>query len=230
MPTLTPDQGLSLPDGPDVAYNPTAFQNFVAGVEQRLVRLYADAATRTLNRAVVAENELSGLGTENRIEVYDGSNDISLYTRALYTSVRKAAAQVLTASSTVLQNVTSLVSPLSGGSGSIYRWRSTIYYDASTTADIKFAYTIPAGATMRWSLNAIGTGGTNPTLVTVTASGTATAAGGLGVGTVTPAYLEGEVTLAGTTGNLQLQSAQNTGDASVTTIFERSFMEVWRMS
>lgn len=229
MPTVTTDQGLSLPVDADVADNPVAFANFVAGVEPRLVRLYTDEADRTTRQLVVAENEVSGLGTENRVEVYNGANNISLHTRAQYLTTRVAADQILTASSTVLQNVTSMVATFPATvSGAIYSWRGYVFYDATTTADIKFAWTIPTGATMRWGINALGPGGTNPIYTTISGSGTAISCGALGVATVLYALFSGEMTMAANAGDLQLQAAQNTSDASVTTIFTRSFMEVWR--
>lgn len=228
MPLVTPDQGLSLPIDPDTADNPVAFNNFVAGVEPRLVRLYTNEADRTTRQLSVAENELSGLATENRVEVYDGTRNVSLHTRAVFLTTRVAADQILTASNTTLQNVTSMVVTLPATSGAIFRWRSVIFYDASTTADIKFAYTIPAAVTMRWGLNALSAGGTNPGYATATASASALAAGGLGVATVNYAIIDGELTMGATGGALQLQAAQNTSDASVTTIFARSYMEIWR--
>lgn len=228
MPAVTPDQGLSLPIDADVADNPVAFNNFVAAVEPRLVRLYTDTADRAARQLVVAENELSGLATENRVEVYNGAANVSLHTRAVHTTTRIAVDQVLTASSTVLQNVTSMLATLPGTTGAVFAWRGHVFYDATTTADIKFAFTIPAGATMRWGMSALGPGGTNPIYTSITGSGTAIAAGALGIGSVLWAPFSGEVTMAATAGNLQLWAAQNTADASVTTVFARSFMEVWR--
>lgn len=228
MPTITPDQGLSLPAGPDAASNMVAFANFAAGVEQRLVRLYANDAARTANRATVAENEVSALGTENRLDVYDGVRDVSLYTRSVYSRIRLALAQGLTPSSTVLQNVTSMTVPLPATAGTIFRWRSVIYYDASAAADFKFAYTAPAGTTMRWSIHALNTAATGSVYATATASGTSVTIGANGVGTVLPAYLEGDITMGGTAGNLQLQAAQNVADATAVNVFERSVMEVWQ--
>lgn len=228
MPAVTPDQGLSLPIGADAADNPVAFTNFVAAVEPRLTRLYTDTADRTARQLVVAENELSGLATENRVEVYNGTANISLHTRAVHTTTRVAADQILTPSNTTLQNVTNMVATLPGTAGAIFQFEARVFYDASTAADIKFAFTIPAAATMRWGVSANGTAGTNPTYGTATASATAIPVGGLGVATVLLAVIYGEVTMGATGGNLQLQAAQNTSDASVTTIFTRSFMEVWR--
>jgi|SRR5688572_19715166 len=228
MPAVTPDQGLSLPIGADAADNPVAFTNFVAGVEPRVVREYTDEADRTARMLVLAENDISTLATENRAEIYNGTAHISLRTRGQHTTTRIAADQILTASSTVLQNVTGMVATLPATAGAIFRWSAVLFYDATTAADIKFAYTIPAGATMRWGMTALGPGGTNPIYTSITGSGTAISIGALGIGTVLMALAEGEVTMGGTGGNLQLQAAQNTADPSVTTVFARGFMEVWR--
>ena len=229
MPTVTTDQGLSLPVDADVADNPVAFANFVAGVEPRLVRLYTSEADRTTRQLVVAENEQSGLADVNRIEVYNGSTNISLHTRAVHTTTRIVTPQTLTPSSTTLQNVTSMLATLPGVAGAMFQFRCRIFYDTSTTADIKFAFTIPAGATMLWGLNSLGVGGTNPSpYATTSTSAGALPAGGLGVGTTLYAIIEGEVTMGATPGNLQMQAAQNTVDASNTTLANRSFMEVWR--
>lgn len=234
MPTVTPDQGLSLPIGPDVADNPAAFINFVAGVEPRLVRLYTDAADRTARQLVVAENELSALGTENRVEIYNGTDNISLYERSLFSHVRTTAVQNLTISSTVLQNVTNMVVAVPGTAGAVFQWRCKVFYASATAADIKFAYTIPAGATMRWGImglattTAAGSGDVNCDSTAV--SGTALPLGGAGVGTILWCRMEGGLIMGATGGNLQLQSAQNTSDATQTTIQAFSDLEIWRVA
>ncbi len=228
MPIVTPDQGLSLPIGADVADNPAAFNNFVAGIEPRLMRLYTSEADRTARQLVVAENELSGLAAENRVEVHNGATNISLHTRAVYLSTRVAADQILTASNTTPQNVTNMAAALPAIVGAIFRWRAHIFYEATTVADIKFDWTIPAGATMRWGLNCLAAAGVNPQYQTLSGSGTTMSAGALGIGTVLMALVEGEVTMAAAAGNLQLQAAQNTSDPSVTTVYARTGMEVWR--
>lgn len=234
MPGATTDQALSLPIGADAANNPTAFGNFVAGVEPRLVRLYTDTADRTAKMLVVAENELSGLGTENRIEVYDGTNHVSLFPRTHLAYSRVTADQLLTISNTVLQNVTNMVVTLPPN-GSIMAWRAVIIYDSSTTADLKVAFTIPAGTTMKWGFvgalatGAAGSSGDGLWGVT-TGSGSALAIGGAGVGSPLIAVLEGELTVGATPGNLQMQAAQNTSDATQTTIQIRSRIQAWRSS
>ena len=212
-----------------MANNPAAFNNFVAGVEPRLNRLYTDTADRVARQLVVAENEVSMLGTENRAEIYDGTNNISLHTRGLYASLRKGSVQILTPSSTVLQNVTDL--SVAVAINAIYIVRGVLYFDASTVADVKFAFTWPAGAGMRWGL-------VGPALVTAgdavfntsAGSGTALSVGGAGVGTVLMAVLEGDLVTAGTAGTLQLQAAQNTSEATNVSVHSRSRLDVWRVA
>lgn len=234
MPTNTADQGLSLPIDADVADNPTALANFVAGVEPRLVRLYTNEADRTARQLVVAENEISGLATENRVEVYDGASNISLYERSLWAHTRTTAVQNLTISSVVLQNVTNMSAPLPGVTGAVFSWRSRVFYASSTAADIKFAYIVPAGTTMRWGImglattTAAGSGDVNCDSTNV--SGTSLPVGGAGVGTITWARLEGTIIMGATAGNLLLQAAQQNVDATQTTIQPFSDMEVWRVA
>ena len=229
MPTDTPDQQITLPTDPDSADNPQAFLNFVADVEQRLVRLYTNEADRTARRASVAENELSALADVDRVEVWNGSTDISLYRRSLYAYLVKASNQLLTSNSTVLQDVTNLVVALPATG--VFSFRGIIYYEATAVADIKFAFTIPAAATMRWSGFGVTTSGTtfgDCVFNTVTVSDAALAFGGAGVGTVMACQIEGEVTTTGTAGNLQFRSAQNTAEVSTINIIARSRLEVWR--
>lgn len=229
MPVNTADQQITLPIGADAADNPLAFTNFVADVEQRLVRLYTNEADRTARRASVAENELSALADVDRVEVYTGAADVSLYRRSLYAFLVKSASQILTQNNTTLQNVTDLVVavPTAGS----FSFRGVIYYDSSTTADIKFGFTFPAGGTLRWNgLGMVTTGTTtgDANFATVTGSGSAIAYGGAGVATVLACQIEGEYVAGGTAGNLQFQAAQNTGELTNSTINIRSRLEVWR--
>lgn len=229
MPANTPDQGLTRPLGPDVADNPVAFTNFIAGVENRLALRYTDEADRTARHPVAIEGEISHLGTENREEIYDGTSWVSLHPRSLFTYTRKASGQVLTPSSTALQSVTSLVSTLP--TVGTFGFAAVVFYDSSTTADMKFAFLVPAGITMRWGLQAAASGGGGTgdgVFLTATASDAAVACGGAGVGTVLYAKIEGEIIMGGTGGNLQLRAAQNTSDPTNSTIQPHSRMWVWR--
>lgn len=232
MPGATTDQALSLPIGGDSANNPTAFGNFVAGVEPRLVRLYTNEADRTAKMLVVAENEVSGLAAEDRVEVYNGAAHISLYTRALYAMLRKTSDQNVGPSNTTLQNITGLVTALPGTAGAVFPFRLSLFYDTATAADLKVAFTIPAAATIKWGAIAIATGAASSSFDGIfgvtTGSGSSLAIGGIGVGSPVNAILQGEVVMGVTAGNLQFQAAQQTSDATASTVQTGSRLEVWR--
>lgn len=230
MPTDTTDQQITLPVGADAANNPTAFTNFVADVEQRLVRLYTSEADRTARRATVAENEVSALADVDRIEVYTGTTDISLYNRSLYAQPRVTANQTLTQNSTALQNVTELVAavPTAGTFGI----RGIIFYSSTTVADIKFAFLLPAGGAIQWNGLGVVIGGTGTgdgTFSVSTASDSSISYGGNGAGTQQACYIVGTYVAGGTAGNLQFRAAQNTGELTNTVIHAQSRLEIWRI-
>lgn len=231
MPTDTPDQQITMPVDADGADNPVAFVNGVADIEPRLVRLYTNEADRTARMLTLLENNISGLATENRLDAYDGANHISLYTRSMFSLVRNSASQTLTPSSTALQNVTGLVVavPAAGNFG----FRSTVWYSSATAADIKFAYTIPAGGSILWNGMGVITGGTGTgdfTATTANASDASISYGGNGVGVALCCQIEGVYVAGGTAGNLQFRAAQNAADATNTVIHTNSRLEVFRIA
>lgn len=216
MTTLDPDQGITLQVGGDPANYPSAQNSQFSGVLSRLNLRYASEAARTANHPVSAENEQSSLIAEDRVDIYDGANWVSLFHRSNF-SVTRALNQTLTASSTVLQNVTGITVALP--TAGRFHWRALVWASSPTTGDIKYAYTIPAGATMRWSVMGLeAAAGSTFTASSATASAAALAIGCLGAGTVTVTQIDGEITMGGTAGNLVLQSAQNTADPGVTNI------------
>lgn len=233
MSTNTPDQQITIPVGGDAANNPLAFTDMIADVETRLVSRYTSEADRTARRPVPVEGELSYLADVNRNEVFNGSVYVSQYTPSLFTAVNRSADAAAIVSSTVLVNDTTLVSALP--TAGTFHWESIIFYDSSIVADFKVAYTVPAGALMRWAgqgpSTAIAAGSVGDgQFGSANASGSALAYGGGGVGTVLMLILKGSVTMGGTAGNLQTQYAQNTSDATSTTVRARSRLEVWRVS
>lgn len=231
MPVNTTDQQITLPIGADAADNPVAFVNQTLDIESRLALRYTDEVDRTTRHPSSIEGEVSHLADVDRYDIYDGANWISLFTRSFHTFARKSASQALTLSNTSLQNVTGLVSSLPATG--VFGFTGTVFYDTSATADLKLAFTIPAGATMEWGLMGAATAGGGSgdgTFLTATASAAAIPVGGAGVGTGLWAQIEGEVNTTGTAGNLQLQAAQNTSDATQSTIHARSRLRVWRIS
>jgi hypothetical protein len=233
MPTNTPDQQITIPVGPDGANNPQAFIDQIADVETRLVLKYTNVADRTARHTAPIEGDLTGLATENRYDVYDGANYVSLEARNYHFYVRR------TTDGTPVNNSVALVSdPVLVGSlttGGTYQWEAGIFYDSGTTGDIKFAFTTPtfAAGNMRWvgmglATTAATTEG-DVRIATTNASGTASQFGGIGVGTVIFARIEGFIT-ATSTANLQLQMAQNALEAVNTTIRTGSYLRAWRVA
>lgn len=231
MSTNTPDQQITLPSGTDLANNPLAFTDMIADVETRLVLKYTTEADRAARHTAPVENDLTTLSTENRFEPWDGANYISLFSRSNHTLVRR------TTDGTPVNNSVALVSDpvLVAGiaTGATYQWESTILYDSSTVADIKFTYTTPTFSFMRWSLVGLATTATtaegDARYATVNASGTTAQVGGIGVGTIISAKIEGSITTTAA-GNLQFQMAQQNLDATNTTVRTGSYLRVWRTS
>jgi hypothetical protein len=235
MPTNTPDQQITYPADADAADNPVAFNQFVGDVEPRLVREYTTEADRAARMLALSANEISSLSAPSvgipRVEVYDGASHVSLFTRSLYYVNRKTADQNVGPSNTVLQNLTNLAVPLPGTAGAIFQFQAVVFYNSNTTADIKFAFTIPAGATMRWGIHALatGAGGISGDMVagSISVSGNTVAVGGAAADAMATFF--GEVTMGATAGDLQMQAAQQTSDASATNVMTRSRIHAWRV-
>lgn len=235
MSTNTPDQQITIPVGTDPADNPQAFVDMIADVEPRLVLKYTNVADRTARHLVPTEGDLTGLAAENRYDVYSGVAYVSLESRAYHFYVRRTVDG--TAGTGLVNNSTALVNdPLLVGAidaNATYQWEATIFYDSSTTADIKFAFTTPTFTTMRWSIVGLATtAATNEgdvRIQTAAASGSSIQVGGIGVGTIITAKIEGFIATTAA-GNLQLQFAQQAADPTNTTIRQGSYMRAWRVS
>lgn len=233
MPTDTSDQQITLPVGADSADNPVAFVNTTADVEPRLVRTYVNEADRTARMTSLAENNLSGLAAENRVEVWSGTTQLSLHTRSLWADLFRTADAAAINNSAVLVSDAVLVTalPVAGR----FHWILTLFYDGSAAGDFKVAHTIPAGATMRWGgigpATTISGGVGSGQFSTATASGTSIAYGASGVGTANTMMLtiHGTVVMGGTAGNLQVQYAQQAADPTNLIVREHSRMQVWRV-
>jgi hypothetical protein len=230
MPTNTPDQQLTRPVGPDGANNPLAFTDFIADVETRLVLKYTNLADRTARHTAPVVGDRTDLATEARADVYNGTAYISAAARGLY------AQRMRTTNAAPINNSTTLVSdavltvPLD--ELGTYSFWGRIYYDSSSIADIKVAFTFPAVAAngAKWGLQGRDSGtATNFSATVATASGTALAAGGVGVGTNTFLEFNGFINITAT-GNLVTQYAQNALDATNTTVQFGSYLDVMKRS
>jgi hypothetical protein len=109
------------------------------------------------------------------------------------------------------------------------QFRAVIIYDGDSTADIKFAFTIPSGASIKWGPSSgvkYGTGGTVEAQELVAAGGSAIEFGATAAGRA--AELVGEVICGATAGELQLQWAQVTPDANDTRVLGQSTLSATR--
>jgi hypothetical protein len=140
------------------------------------------------------------------------------FNMTMHTIARKSADQIVN-NSTTLVNDTHLFAPvLANEVWLIHAW---VLFDSGTTPDIKFAWTVPASATFSWGFPSSDAGTANwanlgsPVALATTAS---IAIVSLGAGTVQGVNMTGIAVIAGTAGNVQLQWAQNTLNASNTTV------------
>lgn len=119
-------------------------------------------------------------------------------------------------SNTTFSNVTGLSAAVAANQ--VYKVRGRLKITgANTTHDVKVQFTLPAGATIEWSLYAITTSQTaNPVSVDMSSNSGSIARGTIG-GTMT--YLiDGFITTGANAGTAQLQAAQNTSDAGTLSI------------
>lgn len=229
----TPNQGIPEQQGADPANLPSAQVSQDGVMENRLFQRFLSDADRVARHNVgLIEGEVWHLAAEDRNEQWNGTDPVSLYRRSLFSYARRITDAAAINNSVALVNDATLATALPAVTG-IFRWRDTIVYSSSQTADYKVAYTFPG--TAWWGGNGLATGATATTgdaqFAVTTVSGTAVAYGGANVGTRLILIVEGEVTLAGVGGTLQLQYAQNTLDVSNTIpAYAGSQREMWRVS
>jgi hypothetical protein len=165
------------------------------------------------------EGEIADLAAEDRADAYNGSAWISRAARGFY------ARKMRTTNAAAINNSTTLVADSTltvnlAEANRTFQFGGRIYYDGSAAGDFKLALIWPAGATLsKWGF----AGGapataTNFERTVAAASGTSIPTAALGVGTTTFVDYWGVITLAGTTGNLQAQYAQQAADPTNLTI------------
>jgi len=106
----------------------------------------------------------------------------------------------------------------------VYEGNLHVVYNSGTTPDLKWQFTKPSGATQTdWSF----LGYSTASALTYGTGGESATAGGLGGKTTADAYGLITTTNAGT---LRLQWAQNTANASNTTIYAGSYLRCLRVA
>lgn len=131
--------------------------------------------------------------------------------------------------STVLVNDNDLVLPVVA-SGS-YIVAAFINYEGGTqgSADFKFQFTVPASGTLKINPTYVDTSGNFHTGNNLVAATTLTA-GTNGAGVPRNLVIAGTFVNSVTAGNIQLQWAQNTGNATATIVHVGSSLALWRTS
>lgn len=125
--------------------------------------------------------------------------------------------------SAVFQNDEELLMSLAASAR--FRFFCRLLYNSGTTPDLKFQWTYPSGTTMLYTGLCTVAGAFNQFQFTEAAGGSID-----GVAANTAALLFGTITTSSTPGTLTLQWAQNTANASDTTLRAGSFLEVVRIS
>jgi hypothetical protein len=140
--------------------------------------------------------------------------------------VRKTADETVTASTT-LQDDDHLLLALAASS--TYTFSAYLIATSPTAADIKVAFTAPAGATINYGftaapqLGAAAAANNSHRFEHSAASGTGITAGGMDALKV-DIRIDGIVRTAGTAGNLRLQFAQGTSDVGNTVLYTDSYL------
>lgn len=133
-------------------------------------------------------------------------------------------------SSTTLQNDDQLALPVSANSK--YTIEGLIIYDGASAGDFKVAFTTPSGATINWTAGGpqSGIGVTSYNANVATSSGAALALACNGAGNSMGANPKGYLSVSSTSGNLQLQWAQQASSATATRVFLGSWLRLTRIS
>ncbi|KKN05572.1 hypothetical protein LCGC14_1086070 [marine sediment metagenome] len=129
-----------------------------------------------------------------------------------FAQVRKTATQGVT-NSTALVDCTQLLIALLANE--VWMFDACIFFEADTTPDIKFAFKVPAGATLLWGISETVDAATSnhPVYRARSVSDDAQSIHAPGLGTAVPAHLMGTVVNGATPGDLQLRFAQDVADA-----------------
>lgn len=142
--------------------------------------------------------------------------------------VKVTTNQTDASNNTTLFNITELVKAVA--SNKTYRFRLGIQYSASTVADAKMQVVGPAGSDIsQWFFRGFGAAAMAYS-DGAAAGGAVVGLGGNGVSTRTCFWADGFIAIGGTSGNIQIQWAKNTAEASTVTIYSGSFMELELMN
>lgn len=144
-------------------------------------------------------------------------------------AVIKGADQSVASNNTTLVNDNALFVPVVANG--TYFWVMLLDYEGNTqgSGDLKFQITLPTGATARYWMGNISTGGASTTSF-MGSQGASYSAGTGGAGNLRGLLAVGTAIIGGTPGNMQLQWCQNTSNATATIVHAQSALALWRVS
>jgi hypothetical protein len=142
-------------------------------------------------------------------------------------AVYKTVDQTVTSSTTLVNDNELFIAGLSASAE--YKMEAWISFLATSGADIKWGWSVPAGASMAYSSLHNEGGGTGfGSSADVKAETDVPMAAG-GSPTVTAILMKGKLTTAGSSGTLQFKWAQNTSSASATHVRVRCYIHLDRI-
>lgn len=145
--------------------------------------------------------------------------------------IRRKTSDETVTSSTTLQDDNDLTIPVAASE--VWVGRVVVFYDAVTAADISLSIDVPSGATLAFSVAGPGaTASGDPDVSRFRMRNTAGAfgLGGLGAGTIAVGTIEFYVANSTTPGNIKLQWAQASSNATGTVVKIGSHLTAHRMA
>lgn len=149
-------------------------------------------------------------------------------------SVKYQTADTIRNATTTYLDSTDLVLPVLANAA--YTFESCLFYDSSTTADVKIRVSLPASSAaliVPWASTAtVNTTGVNPInqQASVPVSNIIEfAMPGIGTGSIMAARFAGWINVAGTAGNIVIGHAQNTSSAVNTLLKKGSWIKLSRV-
>jgi len=160
--------------------------------------------------------------TDTGILYYDDGDSWEVVALSGIAKIYKTADETVNDSST-LQNDNHLV--FSIGANEKWSFELVLFYTSGTTPDIKFAITVPSGATLKWgpSQALYGTSGTWVLTAITEVSGNSVAVAGQAAAVMCVVFW-GYVANSTNAGNVQLQWAQEVANASDTKVLAGSHL------
>jgi hypothetical protein len=130
-------------------------------------------------------------------------------------------------SSTTLVNDNALVVAVAASAS--YLFFCYLDYEGASAGDLKYEWTVPASATLRFGQ--IGqTTASAATVASTNSDSTVYAIGTDAAATLNAVTMIGSLVVSSTAGNLQLQWAQNASSATATIVHAQSFLALWRVT